>query len=278
MSIRGLFLLNGHFEDARSHIIAFGSCLRHGLIPNLLDRGLYPRYNARDASWWWLWAVQEYCRLSPEGLDFLGVLVHRRFTPCKRYQSGPTFGSIYNDDLEPPNYTNLDSGDVFLDPSDPRVYKHQSTIAQICHEILERHGRGIEFREWNAGPKLDHAMSDVGFDVKIGTRFEDGTGFVFGGNKFNCGTWMDKMGDSEKAGTKGRPATPRDGSPVEIIGLCKATLRWVSRTAKTSPHWKWDHIVINLNASDKKVAYSDWNNMIQASFEKCFFIPLGKLY
>ncbi|RIB00968.1 glycoside hydrolase family 13 protein [Gigaspora rosea] len=245
ISLRGLFLTTGNFEAAKKHIIGFGSVLKHGMIPNLLDAARRPRYNCRDAPWWFLQSIQDYCKFSPEGLDFLKTPVTRRFH----------------------------KNDEFIEADDPQSYKYEVTILEIIQEIMERHANGIHFKEWNAGPNLDHAMTDKGFHVDVDVDWE--TGFLNGGNEWNCGTWMDKMGESEKAGNKGKPATPRNGAAVEIIGLLKSTLRWITELNKNG-HYPWKGIELKECPTKKFITFAEWDDLIQKSFEKNFYIPIDQ--
>lgn len=141
--------------------------------------------------------IQDYVNSAPSGLSILDEPVKRRFP----------------------------KDDSWVPWNDPRAYAYTSSLAEIIQEILQRHATGISFREYNAGPNLDMQMSDEGFNIDI--KVDWSTGIIFGGNEHNCGTWQDKMGESQKAGTKGKPGTPRDGAPVEITGLLKSTLRWL---------------------------------------------------
>ena len=82
--ISGLLLIPGRFDVARAHLLAFAGCVYRGLIPNLLDSARRPRYNARDATWWFMQALQDYCKYSPEGYAILNQDVPLRFLDRRR--------------------------------------------------------------------------------------------------------------------------------------------------------------------------------------------------
>lgn len=141
-------------------------------------------------------------------------------------------------------------------------------------------------------------MVDEGFNVDV--SLDVGTGLVFGGNDFNCGTWMDKNGSSEKvkngplttrvpddhlrspsamhcfefplgflqAHNKGIPATPRDGAAVEIIGLLKSTLRFVS----SLPPEIFPYCSV-VTPDGGECTYSRWNALLKSRFPVCFYVP-----
>ncbi|KAH0559772.1 hypothetical protein GP486_003709 [Trichoglossum hirsutum] len=245
ISLRGLFLGTGRYADAKEHILAFASVLKHGMIPNLLDRGRKPRFNSRDSIWFFLQSIQDYTKIVPDGLEIIKESVPRRFLPYD---------------------------DTWFEFDDPRSYSTRSTIEDIIQEALQRHASGISFREANAGPGLDMQMKSEGFQIDIKVDWE--TGIIFGGNQFNCGTWMDKMGESERAGTKGIPATPRDGAAIEITGMLYSALVWVEELAKQGKY-KYSGVKVgDGDGSGALLTFKDWASKIERNFEWAYYIPL----
>lgn len=240
ISLRGLFLCTGRHAEAKEHIVAFASVLKHGMIPNLLSSGALPRYNSRDSPWFMLQNIQDYTKIVPDGIDLLKTKVPRRFLPYD---------------------------DTWFPHDDPRAYSKESTIEDIVQEILQRHASGLSFREYNAGPSLDMQMKPEGFQIDVRVDWE--TGMVFGGSQDNCGTWMDKMGESEKAGSKGVPGTPRDGAAVEITGLAYSAISWV---AALNNEGKYAYSGVKTDQG-KEMSFVDWAAKIKASFEECYYIP-----
>lgn len=241
ISLRGLFLGTGRFDEAKEHILAFASVLKHGMIPNLLSSGDAPRYNSRDSVWFFLQCIQDYTRFAPEGVNLLKTKVRRRFLPYD---------------------------DTWFPTDDSRAYSKESTIEDVIQEALQRHAEGMKYREANAGPQIDCQMKDNGFNQEI---FVDwATGIIFGGNQDNCGTWMDKMGESERAGSKGVPGTPRDGAAVEITGMLYSTLDWLTKLNK-----KGEYAYSSVKKADgSTISLADWAALVKDNFERCYYVPL----
>ncbi|XP_055546632.1 glycogen debranching enzyme isoform X2 [Wyeomyia smithii] len=238
ITLPGLMFLTGRFNEARYMILGFGGCLRHGLIPNLLDGGMNARFNCRDAIWWWLYTIKLYVEEAPNGKSILKDKVSRLY------------------------------------PTDDSEAKLPGECDQMLYETIQEalsvHFQGLCYRERNAGSRIDAHMKDKGFNNRIGIDPE--TGFVFGGNNANCGTWMDKMGSSDKAGNRGIPSTPRDGSAVELVGLQMAALRFMQRMAeeKVIPYNSVERT--SNNGTKITWTYKEWANKIAANFEKHFYV------
>ncbi|EJW78466.1 amylo-alpha-1,6-glucosidase [Wuchereria bancrofti] len=137
-------------------------------------------------------------------------------------------------------------------------------------EALMRHFNGIEFVERNAGPRIDEHMQEQGFHVNA--YVDHSTGFISGGNIYNCGTWMDKMGSSEKAGNKGWPATPRDGAAVELQGLCFAVIQKLDEL-----YHKKLYPYEGVFTENEMWTWQKWANIMKNNFERFFYIAENDL-
>lgn len=235
IALKGLALLTGRFDVAKIIILGFGGTLRHGLIPNLLDGGNNSRYNCRDAVWWWLQAIKDYIQIVPNGHSILQDQVRRIFPK----DDSPSLAQSQDQVLEP--------------------------LHKTIQEALEKHFNGIDFVERNAGQQIDAHMKPEGFNVQVFVDRE--TGFVRGGNEWNCGTWMDKMGSSDKAGNRGHPATPRDGAAVEIVGLSKSVLLFLSDLNE-----KGLYPYKSVTKLQETWTFKEWSDKIEKNFEAHFYV------
>jgi len=81
---------------------------------------------------------------------------------------------------------------------------------------------------------------------------------------------MDKMGESEKAGNKGVPGTPRDGAAVEITGMLYSTLVWIDKLREDG-NYKYDSV--SLGDNSKVITFKDWAGKVKDNFERCYYVP-----
>lgn len=231
--------MTNYHKEARDVILYFAQVSRHGLIPNLHDMGHNTRFNARDATWFFLQSIKDYIQASDEGVKFLNQSFKRV--------------SLSDHHIE------------HLEAVKQGKPERETTIADLIQEIFQKHAEGIDFREWNAGSKIDEHMKDEGFDIKV--KLDPTTGLIVGGNSHNCGTWMDKMGSAPS--NKGIPGSPRDGAPIEITGLCYSVVSWLAELHTTSV-FKYDGVDIT---DEHHYTYEAWAENLKHSFERCYYIP-----
>lgn len=241
ISIRGLMLCSkkhqSHVENnlanefqnlATEHLVAFGQCCFQGLIPNLLDEQKHLRFNARDATWLWACALIDYIA-DTQDYDIMELNIVRRF-PVELTNSGYEY--------------------IYCEHDDPGAFSTKTTVKDVLLEILLMHYNGINFLEEGVH---DESMRPDGLHIQ--SSRDEKTGFIFGGNQFNAGTWMDKMGSVEGV-NRGMPSTPRCSAAIEIQAMLTKVLKWV---------------VSNKLYREHATIFEDWLSQLKVNFEKCFW-------
>lgn len=97
ISLPGLLLTTGRFEQAKQVLRVFGEYVSEGMIPNRFDDYTsQPHYNTVDASLWYIHAAFEYLRLSKDSAGF----EERMLPACRQIIDGYRRGTRWNIKME----------------------------------------------------------------------------------------------------------------------------------------------------------------------------------
>ena len=85
-----LSLRQGTLCCYRNCLLAFGGCLHHELIPNLLTGGVAAHYNCCDVVWWWLQCLKAYVTMVIGGEEILKARVVRMYSDDESFSNEDT--------------------------------------------------------------------------------------------------------------------------------------------------------------------------------------------
>ncbi|HBS28235.1 MAG TPA: glycogen debranching protein [Phycisphaerales bacterium] len=144
ISMVGLMIASGRFDDARGCLSAFARYVDGGMIPNHFDDyGGPPHYNTVDASLWFLHACAEYRRASADEPTFHDLLLPACLEIVERYRQGTRFG-IRND-----------PADALIEAGDQTTQLTWMDAKRDGVVFTPRHGKAVEINAlWHHGLRL----------------------------------------------------------------------------------------------------------------------------
>src|SRR3984957_14966860 len=134
ISLPGLTLVTGRYDDARNILRAFARSLDRGMLPNRFPAsGETPEYNTVDATLWMFHAVHEFLRYTRD-YDFVRTNLYQPLMDIVAWHERGTRYSI-----------RLDS-DGLLHAGEPGAQLTWMDAAVNNHPVTPRHGKPVEIQ------------------------------------------------------------------------------------------------------------------------------------
>ena len=253
ISFNSLFIIPRLHSEAKLILKLIGSTMKYGLIPDKIDNSNNYKYNSRDIPWLYIRAIKSYI-YSTLDFNFLKEEIYLLNVP-----------ENVND-----SYTKQ------------KIKKNKKilSIENIIQLIFQYHAQGISFidkkkekQPYQRRPQLKKNKNNLDIDgLKINIYLDSETGFIYGGNKLNVGTWMDHIGSSYKAKNNNIPSTPRNGADIEIIALLFNCLNFIIELNYKN-YYSYKNVLLNNN---EEFSFVQWSFLIKKNFEQKFFV--NKIY
>ena len=152
ISLPGLTLVTGRFDEARNILLAFARSIDHGMLPNRFpDAGDQPEYNTVDATLWMFHAVHELLRYTHD-YDFIRANLYEPLVEVIACHEG---GCRYG--------IRLDS-DGLLKAGEPGVQLTWMDARVGDWVVTPRHGKPVEIQAlWYNGLRvMEHLATTFG--------------------------------------------------------------------------------------------------------------------
>ena len=154
ISLRGLTLATGRYEDAANILSTFSEYIKYGLVPNMFpDEGGEPGYNTVDAALWYFEAVYRYV----EETGDLELVKSGLYDSMLQIYNAYRNGTLHNIHMESDCLIIAGNVDTQLTWMDAKV---GNTV------FTPRHGKAVEINAlwYNALKIIEMISSKLGFD------------------------------------------------------------------------------------------------------------------
>ena len=144
ISLPGLLLCTGRFDDAKGVLSLFAHYVSEGMIPNRFDEYTNePSYNTVDASLWFIHAVHEYLRYTGDRQTYDSLLCHA----CRQIIDGYQRGTRY--------HIKMDPADGLISQGDPTTQLTWMDAKHGTQVFTPRQGKPVEINAlWHHALKL----------------------------------------------------------------------------------------------------------------------------